>query len=543
MRNIHFVIILLAITLLVVLFGLGNMALTDPDETFYAQTAKEMLNAGEWTTPLIFGKPQFEKPVLYYWLVMISYVIFGVNEFAARLPSAIFAVAGVIGVYLLGRVLYSRISGIFSGFILITCAQYLVLARACVTDMVLSVFILYSLLFFLLGWTSGKKAHYLLFSVMAGLAVLTKGPIGAFIPAAVVGLYIILSRQWKKIKDIPIFWCLLAFFAVSLPWYIAVTRIHGNAFLGEFFGFRNLTRFLEPEHRIGSSPFYYIPVVLAGFFPWSIFLIFGAWDMQRSGEGPSRVNGRRALLLIWFLTVFLFFSISKTKLVTYILPVFPVMAVVTGRFWERYVFAGKEDMALRRAMNISYYIFIASSFAALAGICFFVRREYPQATEGTFLAGTVFLICLVLSMFLFFNGKKALSFFAIVLAVALSIIPVSMRILPVIEEFESSKAVSFAVKELSGPDEPLAGENDHRRGIAFYTGRTDIVDVHPYHELNEFVARKERVWGIIQLKHYEQLAGDRPGDISKPLFSSGEYVVFNNSPAKKSSDVDSRGKK
>ena len=108
MRDLCFVLLLVAAALFLFFYGLGDMALTDPDETFYAQTAREMLDAGDWTTPVIFGKPQFEKPAFYYWLVMISYMIFGVGEFAARLPSAIFGIAGVIGVYFLGRLFFSK---------------------------------------------------------------------------------------------------------------------------------------------------------------------------------------------------------------------------------------------------------------------------------------------------------------------------------------------------------------------------------------------------------------------------------------------------
>ena len=97
----------------------------------------------------------------------------------------------------------------------------------------------------------GHKLHYLISSVMAGLAVLTKGPVGIFIPAAVVFLYIVFSRQWKRLKDVPIVWCILIFLVVSLPWYLLAVKIHGTVFISEFFGFRNITRFLEPEHRIG----------------------------------------------------------------------------------------------------------------------------------------------------------------------------------------------------------------------------------------------------------------------------------------------------
>ena len=145
MKEFRYVAILIAVTVFLYIFGLGNMALTDPDETFYAQTAKEMLNEGEWITPLIFGKPQFEKPVLYYSMVVVSYIVFGVNEFAARFPSVVMGILGVLGVYFITRLIFSPLCGFLAGLILATSIEYLVLARACVTDMALAVFILFCL--------------------------------------------------------------------------------------------------------------------------------------------------------------------------------------------------------------------------------------------------------------------------------------------------------------------------------------------------------------------------------------------------------------
>ncbi len=538
MRDFRFIVFLLAVSAFLFFFGLGNMALTDPDETFYAQTAREMVDAGEWTTPLIFGKPQFEKPIFYYWLVALSYLAFGVTEFAARFPSAVFGLAGVIGVYFLGRLIFSPLCGFFSGLVLASCVQYVVLSRGCVTDMVLAVFILYCLFFFLRGWvtegnpagprgTPGKKAYYLASSVMAGLAVLTKGPIGVFIPGIVVIFYILFSRQWKRVREIPVGWCVLAFLAVSLPWYIIVTWIHGDAFINEFFGFHNIVRFLKPEHRIGTSPFFYIPIVLGGVFPWTFFLLFGAWDMFKSGEASSRIKACGPFLLIWFLAIFLFFSVSRTKLVTYIFPLFPVLAVVAGRFWERFVSAGSGEGPSVRRMKFAYSLFTAVCFLALPGICLFVRYKYAPALNGTMLAGAAFAVGLLLSLVLFLRGKRASSFFSIVFAVMLLSVPVVTRVLPMIEEFESSKAVSYKVKELSKPTEAVGGESDTRRGIAFYTGRTDIEDIHAYPALNDFISRKERVWGIIKRKHYDQLKGDRP-EVPEPVFRAGKKVVITN---------------
>ncbi len=528
MKDAKFITILLLVSVFLFLFGLGNMALTDPDEAFYAQTAKEMLNASEWVTPTIFGETQFEKPILFYLSVVVSFIIFGVNEFAARLPSALFGILGVLGVYYLGRLLFSRFCGFLSALSLATCIQYVMLSRACVTDMMLTVFILFCMLFFLLGWTKERKFFYVMASVMAALAVLTKGPIGIFIPAVVFGTYIIMTRQWDKVRRIPFLWCALAFLAVSLPWYLAVIRIHGTSFISEFFGFQNITRFLEPEHRIGISPVFYIPVILGGFFPWSVFLISGSWCMFKNKDHTSVIKSNRLFLLVWFLMVFLFFSASSTKLVTYIFPLFPVLALVSGRFWERFITEGRENPSLYKHMRASYIVFAVVGLVGLSGVYIVVNSRYSQALNVISPALGVFAVGVVLSSILFFKDKRAYSFYSIALAITLLPIPLVAGVFPFIDEFESSKAISYKAKELVSPEVPFGGESDKRRGIAFYMDRADIKDVHPYPDLITFMARKERVWCILQDKHYRQLKAEKPGIVSEPVFRSGKNVLVTN---------------
>ncbi|MBD3426405.1 MAG: phospholipid carrier-dependent glycosyltransferase [Candidatus Omnitrophica bacterium] len=533
MRGSKFILILIAVMLFLYFFGLGDMPLTDPDETFYAQTAKEMLEADEWVTPMIFGKPQFEKPVLYYLLIVLSYMVFGVGEFAARFPSAVFGILGVLGVYFFGRLLFSPLCGFLSGMVMATCVQYLVLARGCVTDMVLLVFILYTLLFFLMGWMGKGRGYFYLASVAAALAVLTKGPIGLFLPGLTVLLFILLTRQWKRFPEIPLLRCILLLLLVSLPWYIAVYRMHGSAFVDEFFGFHNVTRFLVPEHRIGTSPYFYIPVILGGFFPWSTFLLFGAWNMWRHphpGSADSRAGNYRLFLLLWFLVVFLFFSSSSTKLVTYIFPLFPVLALVAGRFWERFITSSDEDERTSFFMKISFWILVGSSPVAAAGAVFLVRYEYAttSAVQGTIMASVLYLLAIIVSALFFLKRRRMASFGAIASSVLVCALPVVWFILPVVGVHESSKELSLKVRELASSDEAVGGECDHRRGIAFYSGRTDMTDIHPHQALRDFFSRKERVWGIIQQKHYRNLKAEMPGKVSEPVASSGEYVLITN---------------
>ena len=198
----------LAITILLVLcaylffFRLGSLALTDPDETFYAQTAKEMLNKGDWTTPYLYNKPQFEKPIMIYWLIEASYKILGVNETAARLPSAIFALLGVIAMYLLGTLLFDKRAGFLSAIILATNVEYVILSRACITDMVLAAFMLLGILFFFYGYIKGKEYCYLLSSSAFALAVLTKGPVAILLPAIAFLIFLFLAKDLGRLKDI-----------------------------------------------------------------------------------------------------------------------------------------------------------------------------------------------------------------------------------------------------------------------------------------------------------------------------------------------------
>ncbi|MFQ5952646.1 MAG: hypothetical protein ACE5JK_04480, partial [Candidatus Omnitrophota bacterium] len=287
------------------------------------------------------------------------------------------------------------------------------------------------------------------------------------------------------------------------------------------------------EHRHGTSPFFYIPVIFGGFFPWSLFLPFGAWQMykesQRVKESESQgVRGHRLFLFLWFLVVFLFFSVARTKLVTYVFPLFPVLAIVTGRFWEIFISEGQRCSTIKRYMNVAYWIFIIFGILGLIGIYFFVVHRYPRAADGMVTAGGVLIIGIVLSWVFFIKEKRTLAFYSIIVAVMLLILPVDKDVLPVVEETESSKAISIKFKELSKPGEPVGGESDHRRGIAYYADRTDIVDVHPYPDLLDFVSRKERVWCIIQRKHYDQLKGHRPDLVQEPLFQSGKKVLFTN---------------
>jgi 4-amino-4-deoxy-L-arabinose transferase-like glycosyltransferase len=535
MKTVHYLLILAALSSVIFFTRLGGMALTDPDETFYAQTAKEMLDDGNWITPRIFGEAQYEKPVLYYWLIMLSYVAFGVSEFSARFPSAVFSILGVFGVFLLGKLFYSRLAGFLSAVIIATSLEYFVVGRGCVTDTVLTVFIIYTIYFFMAGWNSGKKACYYGAAAAAALAVLTKGPIGLFIPGAAVLIYLALTGQIKYLfRKVPVLTSFLVFLIVVLPWYIAVALSNGQTFMGEFFGFHNITRFVHPEHKIGDTPVFYFPVVLGGMFPWTVFFIAAAWEMFRKKKNErvsleGAVMSPKVFLAVWFLLVFIFFSISRTKLVTYILPLFPAASIITGRFWEKIVSPPVPGSV--RTKTLMTVFLVTSILAALGalGLAWY-ELPYSEVVKGTVIASGIFVLCAFLARYFEGKGRSMGAFYAIALSVILIMTPVMVYILPAVEVYESRKTLATAIKELAMPNEAVGAECDHRRGIAFYSGRVKIEDIHSGENRIEFFSRKERVWGVLKSRHYDIVKEHFKENAPIEVKRSGKHVLVTNFP-------------
>jgi 4-amino-4-deoxy-L-arabinose transferase-like glycosyltransferase len=503
-------------------FHLGNMALTDPDETFYGQTAKEMLNRNEWSTPYLYGKPQFEKPIFFYWMVEASYRIFGVNEFAARLPSAVFGMAGIIAVFFLGSLLYDKRIGILAAVILATNVEYIILSRACITDMALGTFILFGMLFFLHGYIKDKPAFYSLSAAAFAFAVLTKGPVGLALPGLSILLYLVITGGLVKfIKRSKLYWPLLIFIAIAAPWYILMYKVHGQPFIDEFFGFRNMNRFLVPEHKIGSQFYYYVPVVFGALFPWSVFLPLALWRSLESAfdkSSPGRSNS--IFLILWFLVIFIFFSISGTKLATYIFPTFAALAVMIAVLWEE-LFKERPSPGTEKWMKVSFVLLFFVIAIGAVVFFFFMKKRYPIAMAGAAMTGALLTLGFGLSMLSFFKKRYAASLFFIVYAIVIFLYPLSVLVLPSVERYETSKEISLHLNKMMEETEAVASESHYRAGVAFYTGHFPIdIDVHE--DLVRFLDTDKRVWIVMKDKNHQQLYELD----TKPFHTKPSYMVY-----------------
>ena len=485
------VLLLLVLSVYLYFFQLDKIALTDPDETFYAQTAKEMLARGEWLTPVLYGKPQFEKPILFYSFVELSYKLFGVNEFAARFPSALFGFLGLIAAYFLGRLLFNDRAGLFSAVILATSIEYIILAVGCVTDMMLSTFLLFGVLFFFYGQVRKKEYFYPLSAAAFAFATLTKGPIFMLLPGFILAVYLLIIKDFTIFKKFRTLVLSFAVFAlIALPWYIIMYRLHAKSFVDEFFGFHNITRFLVPEHKTGSQIYYNIPVMLGGFMPWSVFLPLGFLEMFRGRD--RRVS---VFVLLWFFIIFIFFSLSSTKLPTYIFPCFISLALITGKLWDDFLNMGRER--LERGMKFSYYFLAVAVTAGLIAGYFFLKKDYPDAVRAALITAAFFILGGTLSFAAFITGKYAMGFLFTAFSIIVMIYPMSTLVLPYIESYETERPVSKVIMSMYKDGDIIGGERDFRAGLAFYTCKLPIQMV-DHSTIHGLLSSGSRAWCVIK---------------------------------------------
>ena len=320
-------------------YGLGQFGLIGADEPRYAQVAREMLQREDWITPVLGGQPWLEKPPLYYWQAMLACSLFGVSDWAARLPSAIDATLMVLAVYFFLR-RFRRGFELDGALITASCAGIVGYARAASTDMALAA----AFSIGLLGWwawrESGKRIYLAAFYIFMALGTLAKGPVAPFLAFLVIVFYALArgeSRLLGKTLWLP---GILVFCAVALPWYIAV-QMRNPEFFREFIVEHNLGRFSRNLYHHNQPFWYYLPVIVIALLPWTVFSLAAFNQSIRSqwAESKSIAVSRHSLenhlgifACCWLVAPVVFFSISQSKLPGYILPALPAGALLLADY-------------------------------------------------------------------------------------------------------------------------------------------------------------------------------------------------------------------
>ncbi len=316
---------------------LGARALWNSDEGRYAEIAREMLELKDWISPHLNYVLYFEKPPLVYWLTAASFALFGQNEFAARFWCATFGLLTVGVTYLFGKHWKGEWAGLLSGGILATSLLFFALTQFLVLDMALTFWMtlaLYASSRMLMERPPERVKRFTdLLAVAVAGGVLTKGLIGVVFPVAVLGLTIAYTRSWGQARKISWQPAFLLAVLLAAPWFVLISLKHPY-FPYFFFVREHITRFLTTVHHREAPFYFFLPVVLGGFLPWSVFLP-KLWMSAFEHRGISmKRDPVLALLVLWSLFVLVFFSISQSKLVGYILPVLPALALLCGRAFE-----------------------------------------------------------------------------------------------------------------------------------------------------------------------------------------------------------------
>jgi 4-amino-4-deoxy-L-arabinose transferase-like glycosyltransferase len=332
-----FLVIIAAITFF---FGLGNLALIGPDEPRYAEVPREMVATGDYISPQLAGCVWFEKPVLQYWMSAAAYHIFGVNEFSARLPSALAATATVFAIFFAIRRVFSMWAALAVSTVMLTMGILIAFARIVTPDTYLAATMSVSIIFGYLAIEAAGRArlkYWSLCGAFLGLAVLAKGLVGIVLVIAILGLFLLIARE-RFVSGLR--WLLVALLIciiVAAIWYVPVWLRHGSAFVDKFFLEHHFERYLTNRHSHPQPIYFYLLVTLAGTMPWTFFLAPAATRLWSLRPRTSNRDSLLALAWIWFALPLIFFSFSVSKLPGYLLPVFPALAIIIGVEVEQFL--------------------------------------------------------------------------------------------------------------------------------------------------------------------------------------------------------------
>ena len=454
------------------LWRLASFGLIGADEPRYAQVAREMLARHDWVTPTLGGIPWLEKPPLYYWQAILAFRLFGVSDWAARLPSVFDAFLLVLAVYWFLR--RFRLGLELDGALIVaTTAGVAGFARAASTDMPLTASFSIAILAWYAWFESGDKKYLAAFYGLLGLAMLAKGPVAPFLAIAVIVIFAALQRSAKiALKTLWIPGILLGC-AVALPWYVLV-QLRNPQFFHEFIVEHNLARFGTNLYHHPEPFWYYVPVALLGWVPWSILVIAAVFAAVRQLRKPAG-DTLRSFLLIWVGVIVIFFSISQSKLPGYVLPAVPAGAILAAQFirarsspekiatWMRFVIASAQALLLA-----------ALVFAALVIQYLVLEHRVPWNAAAVPLTIAA-VIAVVIFVVLVRSDFRTLRIAALVPAIVALAVALRFGAQP-IDETLSARAVANEIANFDPHHLPIAVflvPRETEFGLAFY--RNQIV--------------------------------------------------------------------
>ena len=474
---------LLAAMLAVVWLGtLGWRDLVPTDEGRYAEIPREMVVNGDWVTPRLDGFKYFEKPPLQYWATAATYKVFGFGEWQARFWTGLTGLLTVLFTGFAGARLFGRRSGVFAAGVLASSLYWNAMGHINTLDMGTAATLAGSLLAFLMAQrpdATRTQTRWWMWACWAlmGLAVLSKGLIGVLLPGAVLVIYTLLFRDWRLWTRLYIVSGLVLLLAIALPWFLLVQE-RNPEFFHFFFIYQQFTRFLTNKLDRPGPWWYFVPIVLLGIVPWlgGLFTSFRHGLRQPAlrggafGASQGRTLHAHAVLLIWAVFIFLFFSVSKSKLPSYILPIFPALALLIG---------DQLDKAPRRALRWQFLLLALIGLAAAIGVTQLWRAGnaitpgslYQQYGWWLEVPAGLALVAGLLAWRWEGRGRRT----AAVLAVSIALfggLTVGLQQFQILGRTASTKDVVAAIRPWIHAGQPFYAVGTYDQTLPFYLDRT-----------------------------------------------------------------------
>ncbi|MDR2180191.1 MAG: glycosyltransferase family 39 protein [Synergistaceae bacterium] len=464
-------------------FGLGSYGLIDPDEGRYAEIAREMLETRDFVTPRLNYVKYFEKPALHYWLTAAAFALLGENESAARLTPVLCGLGGVCLVFALARRRWGLEAGFYAAVILSTGLLWFAISRLNILDMTVSFFITLSLAGFWKGCEE-ERGYLLLFYGGMALATLSKGLIGIVLPGGVAFGYIALTRRWRLILRGLYGPGIAVFFLLTVPWFWAVCRANEDFFYF-FFVQEHFLRYTTSIHDRYQPFWFFVPVLTAGLAPWTGLLP----DMFRTIRAEAKSGGDKGafglFLGLWFAVPFVFFSLSSSKLVPYVVPCLPPLAILGGRVLSLIAEGAEGSKPAAKRLVLINGIFL--SLAAAAGVVYPLMDKNPALYFYTLPAAAS------LALFAFCGahhrgdqGKMV----RVLCLLAFINLAVFSRGFVLKAERDSLKEPAAVIEERAEPGDVVVSYKNTAQSLGFYLKRR-IVLANVLGEL-EFGARQEK---------------------------------------------------
>ncbi len=510
--------------------GLSNHGLWSADEPRVAEIGREMALTGNWAVPMLDRKPFLEEPPLYYAaLATVFRAAGGASDKVVRLPSAVFAIGGVVALFFLGTMLFGPKVGFISGLILATSAEYFRVAHWVIVDSALTCFIMSAMALFMAGYlaeSKGKKfLFYALCYVACGFAFFSKGFIGIAIPGLAVLAFLIFDKSLKETLRMHLWLGILIFIAMALPWFLALWHQGGSDYLRVFLVHNHLQRFAPGGSSGHNHPFYYyLTEFPSGFLPWSLLLVPVLYrSFSRSDALPEKPKKGVLFAKCWFLTGFIFLSIASTKRVLYLMPIFAPIALLTA--W--YIDTTLGRISFKKFEKVFLWLF--GFLPLLCGVAavpayFYLSKTYGLGfpvretswiiavavlTAGLSLGGLRFLKCGTTKRFWIYASASIYSLLILGLVAVIPLVDRHKSFVPFCRDITAMVPVGRTLYAYQA-DETLRGV------VPFYTGRY-LEEIETLPTIEEILKNDDAAFVIVR---------DSRGKLEKELLSIGRPVVL-----------------